>query len=93
MSQENTEEELLEQYRNLMDKLDFGMSKRCPTCMLYGKPRVCPKCQRKVCTSCLAVDNTDCIACGPSGEIFLELKARMGFANGSQDTVFKYDEG
>jgi hypothetical protein len=66
----------MDEYRKLMDQI--ASTRRCPTCMLYGEPRICPKCQRTVCTTCLAVDNTDCIACGPSGDIFLETKAKMG---------------
>lgn len=71
-----------EEYKKLIDKLQlsdfFNASRRCPTCMLHGEPRVCLKCQRKVCTACISLDNVDCIACGPSGELFLETKAKMG---------------
>jgi len=70
-----------EEYKKLMGKLNlsdfFESSRRCPTCMLRGEPRMCLKCGRAVCTSCLSLDNVDCIACGPGGELFLELKDRL----------------
>lgn len=48
---------------------------KCPSCGLQGKPRDCPKCGRKACDKCIAIDNSDCMFCGPHGEIAKECFA------------------
>lgn len=55
----------------LFDKL--FPEKKCPTCGLRSEIRDCPQCGREACSACIAVDNTDCICCGPMGEIALEI--------------------
>jgi len=76
MAPENVRD-IEEIFEDLLEKFNLGIVNTCPTCSLHGKPRTCPKCGRKVCTSCLAVDLSDCIACGPEGDTFLELKERL----------------
>ena len=34
---------------------------RCPSCGLQGEQRDCPKCGRKACDKCIAIDNSDCM--------------------------------
>ena len=45
---------------------------KCPTCGLDGKKMKCPKCNRNACDKCIAVDMSDCMVCGPHGEIAKE---------------------
>lgn len=56
-------------------KILAALNVRCPSCGLQGKPRDCPKCGRKACDKCIAVDNSDCMFCGPHGEIAKECFA------------------
>jgi len=55
----------------------FNSSCRCPSCGLQGKPQICPKCGRNACDKCIAVDNTDCMFCGPHGDIAKECFANL----------------
>lgn len=43
---------------------------RCPSCGLvpHEGVRKCPNCGRIGCDMCIAVDNEDCMMCGPLGE-------------------------
>lgn len=52
-------------------------SQRCPTCMLMGEITRCSKCGCVCCSSCIAVDGSDCIQCGPHGEIFRDIKKKF----------------
>lgn len=36
---------------------------KCQSCGLYGDPMVCPKCGRKVCSTCISVQKDMCINC------------------------------
>lgn len=46
--------------------------KKCPTCGLNGKKMKCQKCGRDACDNCIAFDLSDCIVCGPHGDIAKE---------------------
>jgi len=35
----------------------------CKSCGLYGEPTTCPKCGRKVCSTCISVQKDMCINC------------------------------
>ena len=48
---------------------------RCPSCGLQGTQRDCPKCGRKACDKCIAIDNSDCMFCGHHGAIAKECFA------------------
>jgi len=56
---------------------DVISSNRCPSCGLWGKLRNCPKCDREACDKCIAIDNTDCMFCGPCGDIAKECFAGL----------------
>lgn len=60
----------MEEMEKLLIALNSSVS--CPSCGLQGKPRKCPKCNRNACDKCIAIDNSDCMFCGPHGEIAKE---------------------
>jgi len=62
--------ELTKEMEKLLLALNSSVS--CPSCGLQGKPRKCPKCNRNACDKCIAIDNSDCMFCGPHGEIAKE---------------------
>lgn len=41
----------------------MGVRSLCGSCGLYGVPTTCPKCGRKVCSSCISVQKDMCINC------------------------------
>lgn len=45
--------------------LGLGLVARssCGSCGLYGVPTTCPKCGRKVCSTCISVQKDMCINC------------------------------
>jgi len=58
---------------NLINRLVF--SSGCPSCGLQGTLKICPKCGREACDKCIAVDESDCMFCGPQGDIAKEVFA------------------
>jgi len=50
---------------------------RCTSCGLMGERKPCPKCSRDACDKCVAVDNTDCMFCGPNGDIARKIFAPL----------------
>jgi hypothetical protein len=60
-------------FEDLLAMLEGSVS--CPSCGLHGKLMDCPKCGRKACDKCVAVDKSDCMFCGPHGEIAKECFA------------------
>lgn len=57
---------------NLLSRLG---SSGCPSCGLQGALKTCPKCGREACDKCIAVDDSDCMFCGPHGDIAKEVFA------------------
>ena len=60
--------EMSEEMSKLLHKFQFIETLKCPTCKLLvdneGDLLLCPKCSRKVCVHCVAIDKTDCMSCG-----------------------------
>lgn len=49
----------------MLGMMSSGMDARssCGSCGLYGVPTTCPKCGRKVCSTCISVQKDMCINC------------------------------
>lgn len=71
-----------------IDKLiaayNSSISSTCSYCGLQGKPKDCPKCGRKACDQCVAVDDSDCMFCGPHGDIAKECFTALHNRNKSR---------